>query len=167
MPAQPTFNIGIEEEYQIVDPETRELRSYITELLEEGKLILREQVKPELHQSIVEIGTHVCQTPAEVREEIVRLRRGIMELAARSDLKIAAVALQRSRAGTQRRRHAQVGARDRAQEGERDECGARKDEHLEPHRRPDERDNGRNDRADRDGAEKEQARREDLAHRKQ
>jgi glutamate---cysteine ligase / carboxylate-amine ligase len=87
----PSFNIGIEEEYQIVDPNTRELRSYITELLAAGdKMLLREQVKAELHQSIVEVGTSVCQSPAEVRAEIVRLRRTVMDLAARNGLKIAA-----------------------------------------------------------------------------
>jgi len=37
----PSLTIGIEEEYQIVDPQTRELRSYITQILEEGKLTLR------------------------------------------------------------------------------------------------------------------------------
>ena len=86
----PTLTIGIEEEYQIIDPQTRELRSYITEILEEGKLILREQVKPELHQAMVEVGSSVCQTPAELRVELIRLRRTIMELAARNGLKIAA-----------------------------------------------------------------------------
>ena len=86
----PSLTLGIEEEYQIIDPQTRELRSYITEILEEGRLILREQVKPELHQSIVEIGTSVCQTPAEIRSELVRLRRSIIELAAKNGLKIAA-----------------------------------------------------------------------------
>lgn len=86
----PTLTLGIEEEYQIVDPQTRELRSYITQILEEGKLILREQVKPELHQSIVEVGSNVCQTPAQLREELVRLRRTIMELAAKNGLRIAA-----------------------------------------------------------------------------
>ncbi len=86
----PSLTIGIEEEYQIVDPETRELRSYITQFLEEGRMVLREQVKPELHQSMVEIGSNVCQSPAELREELVRLRRAIMELAARNGLKIAA-----------------------------------------------------------------------------
>src|SRR5207244_2095427 len=70
--------------------QTRELRSYITEILEEGRLILREQVKPELHQSMIEIGSTVCQTPAEMRNELVRLRRTIMELAAKNGLKIAA-----------------------------------------------------------------------------
>jgi carboxylate-amine ligase len=86
----PSLTIGLEEEYQIIDPQTRELRSYITEILEAGKLILREQLKPELHQSIVEVGSSVCQTPAELRTEMVRLRRAIMELAGKNGLKIAA-----------------------------------------------------------------------------
>lgn len=90
MPETPTFNIGIEEEYQIIDPQTRELKSYITEMLEAGKLTLREQVKAELHQSIVEIGTKVCYTASEARDELVRLRQGVMELAGRNGLKIAA-----------------------------------------------------------------------------
>ncbi|MBI4277731.1 MAG: carboxylate-amine ligase [Armatimonadetes bacterium] len=86
----PSLTIGIEEEYQIIDPVTRELRSYITEILEEGRMLLREQVKPELHQSIVEVGTTACQTPAEAKAELVRLRRAVMELAAKNGLKIAA-----------------------------------------------------------------------------
>jgi len=47
-------------------------------------------VKPELHQSIVEVGTTVCRTPQEVRDELVRLRRGVMDLAALKNLSIAA-----------------------------------------------------------------------------
>jgi carboxylate-amine ligase len=90
MLARPKLDIGIEEEYQIIDPETRELKSYITEMLAEGKLIMAEQIKAELHQSIVEVGTKVCSTAAEAREELIRLRRGVMELAARKGLKIAA-----------------------------------------------------------------------------
>src|SRR5688572_22211242 len=86
----PSFTIGIEEEYQIIDPETRELRSFITQILEEGKLVLKEQVKPELHQSIVEVGTEICRTAAEARAEIVRLRKLIMELAGKGGMKIAA-----------------------------------------------------------------------------
>ena len=86
----PTFTIGIEEEYQIIDPKTRELKSYITEMLEEGKLILREQIKAELHQSMVEVGTSICRTPAEARQELVSLRKSIMQLAAKKGLKIAA-----------------------------------------------------------------------------
>jgi carboxylate-amine ligase len=85
----PSLTLGIEEEYQIIDPETRELRSYITEILSGDHLVL-EEVKPELHQSMVEIGTKVCSTPAEVRAELVRLRRHVMELAGKKGLVIAA-----------------------------------------------------------------------------
>lgn len=84
----PSLTIGIEEEYQIIDPETRQLRSYITEILNGDSLVL-EQVKPELHQSIVEVGTTICRTPAEARAELVKLRGVVMKLAARNGLKIA------------------------------------------------------------------------------
>ena len=85
----PSLTLGVEEEYQIIDPKTRELQSYITQLLMEDHRVLT-QVKPELHQSIVEVGTLVCQTPAEVKNELVQLRRGVMELADRKGLRIAA-----------------------------------------------------------------------------
>ncbi|HEX7023461.1 MAG TPA: carboxylate-amine ligase [Gemmatimonadales bacterium] len=85
----PSLTLGIEEEYQIIDPVTRELRSYITEILKDESLVLGE-VKPELHQSMVEVGTRVCHTPAEVRDELVRLRKLVMELAGRQGLKVAA-----------------------------------------------------------------------------
>ncbi len=90
MDGGPSLTIGIEEEYQIIDPKTRELRSYVTQILEEGRLLLREQVKAELHQSIIEIGTTVCQSPAEARGELVRLRREVIRLAGKNGLSIAA-----------------------------------------------------------------------------
>ena len=62
------FTIGIEEEFQIVDPETRELRSHIQEILAQGKMILKEQVKPEMHQSVVELGTEICRDVADCRQ---------------------------------------------------------------------------------------------------
>lgn len=86
---EPSLTIGVEEEYQIIDPKTRELQSYITQLLEQDHLVLS-QVKPELHQSIVEVGTNVCRTPQEVRTELVRLRGGVMEMAAKHGYVIAA-----------------------------------------------------------------------------
>jgi glutamate---cysteine ligase / carboxylate-amine ligase len=86
----PSLTLGIEEEYQIIDPGTGELKSYITQILEEGKLTLREQIKAELHQSMVEVGTEICQTPADARAELVKLRSTITELAARHGLAIAA-----------------------------------------------------------------------------
>jgi glutamate---cysteine ligase / carboxylate-amine ligase len=85
----PSLTIGIEEEYQIIDPTTRELRSYISEILKEDELILRE-IKPELHQSIVEVGTTVCQTPQQARQELVRLRGLVLGLAKKKDLCIVA-----------------------------------------------------------------------------
>src|SRR4026209_1715192 len=85
----PSLTIGIEEEYQIIDPESRELRSYITEILKDESLVMGE-IKPELHQSMVEVGTKVCRAPSEVRAELVRLRCLVMELAARKGLKVAA-----------------------------------------------------------------------------
>jgi len=85
----PSLTLGIEEEYQIIDPETRELKSYITEILQGDKVIL-DEVKPELHQSMVEIGSKVCRAPSDLRSELVRLRGMVMDLAARSNLVIAA-----------------------------------------------------------------------------
>ena len=85
----PSLTLGIEEEYQIIDPETRELRSYITEILAGDKLTLGE-VKPELHQSMIEIGSRVCATPQELRAELVRLRGMVMDMSAESGLVIAA-----------------------------------------------------------------------------
>ena len=85
----PTLTLGIEEEYQIIDPSTRELRSYITEILDGDHLVL-EEVKPELHQSMVEVGSKVCRSPADLRAELVRLRGAVMDLAARGGLKVAA-----------------------------------------------------------------------------
>lgn len=86
---EPTLTIGIEEEYQIIDPETRHLRSYITEILGEDHVKLGE-VKPELHQSIVEVGTTVCHSPAEARAELRRLRGLVAGLAAKKGLRFAA-----------------------------------------------------------------------------
>jgi len=85
----PSLTLGIEEEYQIIDPSTRELKSYITEILAGDHMIL-DEVKPELHQSMVEIGSKVCRAPSELRSELVRLRGLVMDLAARNGLVIAA-----------------------------------------------------------------------------
>lgn len=91
-PASPdfAFTLGIEEEYQVIDPETRELRSYITQILDRGQMILREQIKPEMHQSIIEVGTRPCRTIQEARAEVVHLRGIISGLAATHGLKIVA-----------------------------------------------------------------------------
>ena len=86
-----TFTLGIEEEFAIVDPKTRELRSHIQEILEGGKVMLKEQIKPEMHQSVVELGTQICQSIVEARAHVIDLRSKLAELAGRSGLKIASV----------------------------------------------------------------------------
>ena len=89
----PTFTIGIEEEYQTVDPVTRDLRSHIqAEILEKGKMILQERVKAELHQSVVEVGTGVCRNIKEAKAEVKDLRRNIIRLAKENGLRLASVA---------------------------------------------------------------------------
>ncbi|MGH9933460.1 MAG: carboxylate-amine ligase [Pyrinomonadaceae bacterium] len=84
------FTLGIEEEFQIVDPQTRELRSRVSEFLEEGKMILGEQIKPEMIQSMIEVGTGVCQNIQEARADITRLRSIISGLAGKTGLAIVA-----------------------------------------------------------------------------
>ncbi len=83
------FTLGIEEEFQIIDPETRELRSHIQQILADGKVILKERVKPEMHQSVVELGTEVCSDTSSARQQVIELRSELAELAARNGLKIA------------------------------------------------------------------------------
>ncbi len=86
----PPLTLGIEEEYQIINPESRELRSYIQELLEQGRLVLHDQIKQEFLQSQVEVGSQICHNIEEVREEVVRLRSSICNLAASNGLQVAA-----------------------------------------------------------------------------
>ncbi len=86
----PSLTLGIEEEYQIVDPVTGELTSYITEILDSDQLILREQMKPELHQSVVEVASTVCETVQQARAEVVKMRRLVSDKVAEKGLRIAA-----------------------------------------------------------------------------
>src|SRR5438105_12026768 len=86
-----TFTLGIEEEFAIVDPETRELRSHIQEILEGGKVLLKEQIKPEMHQSVVELGTEICSSISNAREHVVELRSKLASLAGKANLRIASV----------------------------------------------------------------------------
>jgi glutamate---cysteine ligase / carboxylate-amine ligase len=87
----PSLSIGIEEEYQTIDPETRDLRSHIaSEILPKAKLALHEAVKPEMHQAVIEVGTKVCRTIKEAREDIQSLRRQMITLAGQNGLALAA-----------------------------------------------------------------------------
>src|ERR1044071_4247789 len=84
------FTLGIEEEFQIVDPQTRELRSHVSEMLEEGRMLLGEQIKPEMIQSQIEVGTGICKNIQEARADISRLRSIISTLARKGGLEIVA-----------------------------------------------------------------------------
>jgi carboxylate-amine ligase len=84
------FTVGVEEEFQIVDPATWDLRSHVSELLASGTPAFGDLIKPELHQSIVEVGTKICTDISELAHEIIRTRRDLAESAERVGLRIAA-----------------------------------------------------------------------------
>jgi len=88
---RPSFSLGIEEEYQTIDPVTRDLRSHIqTEMLEQGKLRLQERVKAEMHTSVIEVGTRICHNIDEARAGIYELRREMIKLARENGLVLVA-----------------------------------------------------------------------------
>jgi carboxylate-amine ligase len=84
------FTVGVEEEFQIVDPDTWELRSHVSELLASSAPAFGDQVKREMHQSIVEVGTKICSGVEELAEEIIRNRRDLADAAERVGLRICA-----------------------------------------------------------------------------
>ena len=84
------FTIGVEEEYQIINPTTRELCSRVQQILPIAQKALGDKVQPEAQLSQIEIGTPVCRTLADVRAELVRLRREVIAAAAIDGNQIAA-----------------------------------------------------------------------------
>jgi carboxylate-amine ligase len=84
------FTVGVEEEYQIIDARTRELRSRQAHILPEAQERVGDQVTPELYLSQIEIGTPICRTLADVRAEIARLRGQIIAAAENAGNRIAA-----------------------------------------------------------------------------
>jgi len=84
------FTIGVEEEFQIVDPETWALRSHVSELLTASAPALGDQIKRELHQSIVEVGTKICANVGELEHEVCRIRHELSHSAERVGLRVAA-----------------------------------------------------------------------------
>ncbi len=86
----PNLTLGIEEEYQIIDPETRSLAPMSEDLIARGQVILGDQIKPELMRSQVEVGSKVCRNISEARDEVIRLRSTICRLAEDRGLRMAA-----------------------------------------------------------------------------
>lgn len=89
MSSEDKYTLGIEEEFMIIDPETRELQSHVQAIFDEGKTLLKENFKPEMHASVIETGTNICANIQEARKEVTDLRSSLAELAAQHGLKIA------------------------------------------------------------------------------
>src|SRR5215211_7616627 len=84
------FTLGVEEEFQIVDPATWELRSHVSELMASTTSPFGDLVKAEMHKSIVEVGTKICSGAQELAEEIIKNRRALADAAERVGLRVAA-----------------------------------------------------------------------------
>ncbi len=88
---KPSFSLGIEEEYMVLDPQTYALRSHIDlELMSKGKLLLHEHIKPEMHGSMLEIGTDVCKNVQQAKFEVTKIRSVVAHLAKQNGLVIGA-----------------------------------------------------------------------------
>ncbi|MHC4547516.1 MAG: carboxylate-amine ligase [Planctomycetota bacterium] len=86
----PTLTLGIEEEFQVVDPKTRELRSHISQMFQAGEEVLAKQIQRELHQSVIEIGSKVCANIAAARQEVTKTRSTLCRIAREHGLRIGA-----------------------------------------------------------------------------
>lgn len=84
----PALTVGIEEEYQIIDPVTRDLAPGFDALVTSA-FAAEADVKAELHQCQVEIGTRPCANIAELRSELVKLRGLVIKAAGEHGLTIA------------------------------------------------------------------------------
>jgi carboxylate-amine ligase len=84
------FTIGVEEEYMVFDPQTRELKSHEQKIVTEGQKVLKEKVKAEMHQAVVEVGTDICQNIDEAYQDVKNLRTNISEIAGSLGLAVGA-----------------------------------------------------------------------------
>jgi glutamate---cysteine ligase / carboxylate-amine ligase len=75
------FTLGIEEEYMVMDPETRELKSHEQKIVHEGQKVIKDKVKAEMHQAVVEVGTDICQDVTEAFKDVGLLRKTLAEIA--------------------------------------------------------------------------------------
>lgn len=75
------FTLGVEEEYMVVDPESRELKSHEQKIVKEGQKIIKDKVKAEMHQAVVEVGTDICKDIDEAFMDVSTLRRTISSIA--------------------------------------------------------------------------------------
>ena len=76
-----TFTLGVEEEYMVLDPSTRELRSHEQKIVQEGQKVIKDKVKAEMHQAVVEVGTDICADADEAFMDVAALRKTISGIA--------------------------------------------------------------------------------------
>jgi carboxylate-amine ligase len=75
------FTVGVEEEFMVMDPQTRELKSHEQRIVHEGQKLLRDKVKAEMHQAVVEVGTDICKDVNEAFTDVMNMRKTISEIA--------------------------------------------------------------------------------------
>lgn len=84
------LTVGIEEEYQVIDPKTGELTSYIAEFLERDAMLIKDSMVPEFLKSQLEVTSKVCKNIQEARKEVIRLRRLASDFAKQNNCEIIA-----------------------------------------------------------------------------
>ena len=84
------FTIGVEEEYMVIDPVTRELKSHEQKIVQEGQKLIKDKVKAEMHQAVVEVGTDICQDIDEAFMDVSTLRKTISGIAESLGLRLGA-----------------------------------------------------------------------------
>lgn len=84
------FTIGVEEEYMVIDPVSRELKSHEQRIVHEGQKIIKDKVKAEMHQAVVEVGTDICQNVDEAFMDVSTLRKTISGIGESMGLKLGA-----------------------------------------------------------------------------
>lgn len=76
-----SFTLGVEEEYMVLDPTSLELKSHEQRIVQEGQKVIKDKVKAEMHQAVVEVGTDICQDVDEAFADIALLRKTISGIA--------------------------------------------------------------------------------------
>jgi carboxylate-amine ligase len=90
MPSTETFSLGVEEEYQLIDPRTRELCPLAEEVMQEAQKTLGKDVQLEIQLSQIEVATPICSSLAEVRTNLAHLRSSVIDAATQFGAEIAA-----------------------------------------------------------------------------
>jgi len=72
-----SFTLGVEEEYMVLDPATYELKSHEQKIVQEGQKMIKDKVKAEMHQDVVEVGTDICADIDEAFTDVAALRKTI------------------------------------------------------------------------------------------